>query len=485
MPDFLSLTNALLLVHWTFVVVVSIRVIMRRRPIGVSLAWLALLFLLPFVGTGLYLLVGETRLGDQRTRRALALREAGQSLVGAMRERAAKRPIELPAHLRPIERQATATIGLPAVGGNRLRLYDDAIAAFRQLVRDIDGAERTVHLLFYIVSDCGVVNDVFDALSRATERGVSCRLLVDAIGSKDFLNSPAADSLRRGGVRVVAALPVGPVRSLFVRIDVRNHRKIAVIDGHTAYTGSLNLCDPKLYMQDEPFGEWVDTMVRLEGPAAEALELTFLNDWQMEGTESIESLMPTGDLREVEPKGSTPVQVVPSGPGQAPKAIHEMLLTAIYAARTSIVITTPYFVPDESLMTAIRCAARRGVSVHLVVPARSDSRLVHIASRANFDDLLEDGVRVFEYTSGLLHAKTITVDDQISLIGTANMDMRSFWLNLEITLFVYDETFTADLRALQDRYAADAREFDGARWAKRPVWRRFVENTVRLLGPLL
>ena len=125
------------------------------------------------------------------------------------------------------------------------------------------------------------------------------------------------------------------------------------------------------------------------------------------------------------------------------------------------------------------------MSVHLVVPARSDSRLVHIASRANFDDLLEDGVRVFEYTSGLLHAKTITVDDQISLIGTANMDMRSFWLNLEITLFVYDETFTADLRALQDRYAADAREFDGARWAKRPVWRRFVENTVRLLGPLL
>lgn len=474
-----------LLVHWAVVIGLSLRVIMRRRPIGVSLAWLALIVIVPVVGALLYLLIGENRLGERRAARARAI---GRLALDRLRALADGAPVDwarLSPACEPLHRQALYAVGVPAQGGNRLELYGDAERTLRRLIADVDAARQTFDMVFYIWSAGGLADEVAEALLRAVKRGVRCRVLLDAVGSGRFLRSRQAAHLRAGGVRLVAALPVGLVRTLFRRLDLRNHRKIVVIDGEIGWTGSMNLADPRFFKRWANVGEWVDAMVRVEGPAVEALALTFLLDWKTETGEQVEELAPQGDRQKVAPRGSAVVQVVPSGPGAAPDAIHEMLITTAYAARRELVITTPYFVPDESMLMAIIAAAHRGVAVTMVVPARSDSRLVKYASAAHYDDLLAAGVQVALYRRGLLHAKTITVDNEFGLIGSVNLDMRSFWLDFEVTLFVYDPDFTARLRALQAEYLADAKVVDLAEWRRRPVTRRVVENAARLTSPLL
>ena len=236
---------------------------------------------------------------------------------------------------------------------------------------------------------------------------------------------------------------------LFVRFDLRLHRKIVVIDGEVAYTGSLNLVDPRYFKQGAHVGQWVDAMVRLRGPAVEALAITFLEDWELETGEGVDRLRETGDVHPLASRGRAVVQVVPSGPVVREESIQAVLLGAIYAARRELVMTTPYFVPDESLVMALITAALRGVEVTLVLPARVDSRLARLASQPHKGELLEAGVRIAEFQGGLMHTKSVTVDGELSLFGSLNLDPRSLILNFEITLSVYDRAFTASLRALQ------------------------------------
>jgi cardiolipin synthase len=309
--------------------------------------------------------------------------------------------------------------------------------------------------------------------------------LVDAVGSRDFLRSELAGRMRRGGVILQAALQAGLVRMLFVRFDLRMHRKIAVIDGEVAYTGSLNLVDPRFFKKDAGVGEWVDAMVRVQGPAVEPLAITFLEDWALETTETPEQLRKIGIVRSLSERGPAAIQVIPSGPAIRGEAIQRILLMAIYAARRELVLTTPYFVPDESLAAALLSAAERGVAVTLIVPARVDSLLVRWASQAYKGDLMAAGVRVLLFDGGLLHTKSVTIDGQVSLFGSLNLDPRSLHLNFEITLATYDADFTARLRQLQQSYIADARPMDLEAWQSRSKTTRLVENTARLFGPLL
>jgi cardiolipin synthase len=270
-----------------------------------------------------------------------------------------------------------------------------------------------------------------------------------------------------------------------VRFDLRLHRKILVIDGAVAYTGSLNMVDPRYFKRDADVGQWVDAMVRVEGPAVEGLTATFIEDWELETGEGIEKLAATADIRPVPERGPSAVQVVPSGPLVRNEAIQQVLLMAIYAARRELVLTTPYFVPDESLLTALTSAARRGVEVTIVLPEKVDSRLVRVASRAHQGDLALAGVRVMFFRDGLLHTKSITVDGEFSLFGSLNLDPRSLHLNFEITLAIYDAQCTCELRQLQQSYVDGAEPMDLAAWLSRPALVRFVENAARLLGPLL
>ncbi len=486
MKDFTLTTTLLFTAHWLIVIGLSIRVIMRRRPVGVSLAWLAVIFSVPFVGAVFYFFIGESRIGDQYLARAAKIHDLYLSWQSTLQRRASqqKSPAVRVA-VRALQAHAEKVVGFPAMRNNMLHLMDRFETVFQSIIEDIDGARSTCHLEFYIWTIGGKADEVAEALIRASERGVICRILVDAVGSKEFLRSKVARRLRSAGIRVVASLPVGPLRMLMTRADLRNHRKIIVIDGEIGYTGSQNLVDPRFFKQNRGVGQWIDAMVRMEGPSVEALAGTFMEDWELDTGEGLKALEETSDVRSIPEKGTIPVQVVPSGPAIRPEVIHQLLLTTIYCAQKKLILTTPYFVPDDSLMTALISAAHRGVGVTIVVPAEVDSRLVHYASRSLFDNLLSAGVTIAAFSGGLLHTKSITVDDEICVFGTVNLDMRSLWLNFEISLFIYDLAFTQQVRGMQMMYVQQSRLLNLTEWRRRSVIQKFAENAAQLVGPLL
>jgi cardiolipin synthase len=468
--------------HVAIFLALGLRVIWRRRPVGVTIAWLGVIVLAPFLGATFYFLFGESRLGNRTERRTRALLPAYREWLTKPRE--AKAEWEgLPPDPLCIHDLGVRTIGMPALSGNRIVLHDDSIEAFRAIVADIDAASESVHMEFYIWEAGGAADEVAAAVLRAAKRGVQCRLLLDSIGSGDFLESHVARELREGGVGVVEALPVSLLRAFAVRADHRTHRKIVVVDGRIGYTGSLNILDPREFKISQGLGRWVDAMARIEGPAVEALAITFVGDWELATEEGLAAIGRT--VREPPRAGAANVQVIPSGPGHAPEAIHKLILTTIYAARRELVLTTPYFVPSDALLIALASAAERGVEVSIILPEHSDSMLVHHASRSTFDELLAAGVELHAFGAGLLHTKSITVDGHTSVFGSVNLDMRSFYLNFEISLFVYDREFTARLRALQQAYILGSRRIDPAEWARRSLRLRLIENLARLLGPLL
>lgn len=477
------ISTTILVAHWLIVVGLSLRVVTRRSPVGVSVAWMAVMFAVPFVGAGVYLLFGEKRLGRRRGKRMTERLAEVRGWQVSLEPTCRAAGVGHDPRTEPLERLAERVFGFPVQAGNRLELLDGFQRIFDALVADIEGARVTCHLSFYLWHEGGRVIEVVDALVRAARRGVRCRVLADAVGSQRFLRGELADRLRRGGVEVRTALPAGPLPAVFSRLDLRNHRKIAAIDGRVAYTGSQNLVDPRHFMQAAGVGEWVDAMVRITGPAVNALDGVFDLDWALESGAAFEP--PARVEPWPQPPAGARVQVAPSGPGLGPEAIHQLLLTAVYGARSELVMTTPYFVPGEAMLTALLSAAQRGVGVTLIVPARNDSLLVRYAGAAPFEDLLSAGVRIALFEGGLLHTKSLTVDGETSIFGSVNLDMRSLWLNFEISLLVYDAAFTAQLRSLQDRYLEASELVDLEVWRGRPRWRRLAEDTIRLLGPLL
>ena len=470
---------------------VAAMIIYRRRPVTVSLMWLTVLAFLPFVGAILYFMIGESRLGSRRLRRYLELAKDLDARSGRLwkhQQLDSSPDGDEPELWAPIARFGTSVSGLPPLKGNKLDLMGDAHEVIASLVKDIDAARSHVHLLYYIWQQdrSGPVEELIEALLRAAARGVECRVLVDAVGAKHFLRGRHVRRLREGGVKVVVALPVGIFRMLFDRIDLRNHRKIAIIDGTIAYCGSHNMTDAAFRVGwIWKSNLYIDATIRIAGPAAGALAVVFLHDWLLDADESIEDFEKyIPDIR-AQRGHTSAVQIIPSGPGPAPDAIHQALLTTIYLAREELLMTTPYFIPDEAMSKALQSAARRGVSVTLVMPAEPDSWIVAAASRAHYSDLLEAGVKILHYRGGLLHSKTITVDRKFGLIGSTNFDARSFFINFEVTVFIYDDDFASVMRFMQMSYVSDSYEIFLDEWRRRRFWHVYRDNAAQLLGPLL
>ncbi len=471
--------------HICIVVAVALRVIMKRHSTGVSLAWIILAIVLPYAGAVLYLLMGERTLGRKRAKRTEALLQSLQQWLDRMPSLAPFAGEHEPVVWSKLRRFVEGSARLPALNGNELQLFEGADATLRAIIDAIERARATCDMEFYIWHPGGLADEVAQALVRAEARGVRCRVLLDSVGSGPFLRSRLTKRLREGGVEVVEALPVGFLRSLFVRVDLRLHRKIVVIDGGIAFTGSLNMVDPRFFKQDAGVGEWVDAMVRVTGPAVKLLELVFVWDWLIETGETLDSLIPVDESDLPAPAGHAVAQVLPSGPGYEGDTIFQLLLTAIYAARRELIMTTPYFVPDEAMIGALQAAARRGVAVTLIVPERVDSVLVRYASRAYNDDLLSAGVRILRFRGGLLHTKSVVIDGETTLFGTVNLDIRSLRLNFEVTMIAYDVVFGNAVRDLQLRYAAQSEPIDLQRWRQRRHFTRFLENAAQLVSPLL
>ena len=479
------LTSTLFFADLAIRIGLSLRVIMRKKAASVTLAWLVIVLLLPFFGAITYLLFGENRVGEKRAIRAAAELPLILRWAEGLKQRTFTAWKNINPECEPIHRQIDAAIRIPTMPGNELSLIEHSDEFFSQLIADIEQATSTCFLEFYIWDNGGAADQVCEALLRAQKRGVRCKLLLDSIGSKNFLRSGRCQKLKTSGIKIIECMPAGLLRALFVRIDLRNHRKIVSIDGKIGYTGSQNLVDPKFFKQDQNVGEWVDIMVRIQGPVVEIMTASFLYDWALESGESLETLKEKGELRPAQPVGDIPVQLAPSGPGFAEDTIHNLLLTTIYAARKELTLTTPYFVPDNAILAALKSAAQRGVTVTIIVPEKNDSKLVHYASRARYGELISAGVRIMGFSGGLLHAKTISVDNDFCLIGSVNLDMRSFWLNFEMTLFIYNKEFTDRLCAIQQHYLAASSLLDKDVFKKRAFHERFLENSALLVGPLL
>ncbi|HEV3301895.1 MAG TPA: cardiolipin synthase [Planctomycetaceae bacterium] len=463
---------------------ISIRVVMRRLPIGVSLAWIFIVVTFPFAGAIAYLLLGELRLGVYRAARAAELRAPFQTWLDQVHVGEVDWSSQ-PAAAEALARMCQKMTGMPVTAGNRLDLIGNSADALKALVEAINEAKSSCHLEFYIWTAGGIADRVAEALMAASARGVVCRMLLDDVGSREFLRSDWVRRLEDSGVSVEAALRARLWRLIFVRFDLRLHRKLAIIDGRVAYTGSMNLVDARLFKRSAGVGEWVDACVRVEGPAVEPLGVTFLGDWALESEEDLERLKHTGDVRPQDHQGTVPVQVLPSGPSDARDAIERILLAFIYSAQQRLILTTPYFVPDEALLEALTSAAQRGVKVTLIMPEKVDSRLARLASRAIQGDLVAAGVQVLLFRGGLLHTKSVCVDGEYSLFGSLNLDPRSLHLNFEITLAIYDREFTSRLEALQATYTSQSRALNMTEWRARGRDVRLLENVARLLGPLL
>ncbi|MEM1445813.1 MAG: cardiolipin synthase [Planctomycetota bacterium] len=471
---------------WSLRLGTSARIVMRRLSVESALAWLVIVLLFPLVGAGIYWAFGELRIGRKRAERFLEVHRSFSDFAATVRRDAPTH--QLDPRYAPFANQAEQVGGYPALPGNTLTLMPSTNAALDAIADDIRGAQHTVEMLYYIFLDGPRSQPVIDALLDAAQRGVRCRVLLDALGSRSFLKSEWGRKLDKSDVQLVAALPARWWRLLIQRVDLRNHRKLTMIDGRVAYTGSMNLVGARRLAAAEDVGPWIDATVKVTGPCVAPLYAMFVEDWEAETGEKSDDLEArTRDVlaSSADNADGAWTQVVPTGPHVHGQSIRELVLTGIYAARETLTLTTPYFAPDDALLTALTSAASRGVAVTLILPERLDSQLAHHAGNAHVQQLLDAGVQVARFRGGVLHTKSMTIDGHATLLGTVNLDARSFYLNFELSLWVYDTAFTGDVRALQAEYLGRSILTDPQAWAHRPWRHQLLERTLRLTGPLL
>ena len=468
----------------------AIFIIMKRRPVGVTLAWLVLLFALPVAGFALYLLFGSPRLGRRRMQRFQSLYPDYSQWYQHLSTVLAKHSNQMPAEAQnSIYALAKQSIPIPLLPSNHIRLYASFESIFAQMMADINSAKQSLVLEFYIWEPTGRMEEMANAVIRAAQRGVNCTIVLDNVGSYTMLSSEWIGQLKQVGIVVTSSMPVSAIGMAFERMDIRNHRKILVVDEYIGWTGSFNLVDPAIFKQDAQVGQWIDAMVRIEGVASHVLSAIVQWDKALERSKYHPSFShPYSDEQHAplyNRKGGAHIHILPSGPDHERDVLHQMLLTATYDSKEELLLSTPYFVPDDSLLTALKSAALRGVKVQLLVPSRNDSRMVHYASRSYYQELLDAGVNIQQFDGGLLHTKCVLVDQKTVLFGTVNLDMRSVWLNYEVTLIIYDATFGTQIAALLQNYISQATPVDGTLWSTRPFRVKFLENAMQLLSPLL
>ncbi len=450
----------------------------QRRSAAAARTWLLLIFLLPWPGLVIYALLGRIRVSGLRleklARAARAIRQEEARLLAGQVELGT-----VPPAFEPAVTLAFHTGAFPPFAGNDVELLDEYGTWVARLIDDIDGARARVHLLFYIFESDATGQQVADALSRAVRRGVECRVLIDAVGGEHGLVHLAPWPLRAGGVDVRAALPAGLFRRSAGRFDLRNHRKVAIIDGRIAHVGSQNIVNPE-FVPGFPNEE---LMARTTGPVVTQLEAVFLADWFEETDQR-----PAGAKNvfgETATTGMSVAQVLPSGPGYPRENARDLFIALLQAARTSVVITTPYFIPDEPFLQALQSAAARGVAVHLIVSMHANQPFSQFAQRSYYEDMLACGVQIHLYRPRFLHAKHLTIDGDVAVVGSTNIDIRSFALNAEVNLVVFDPAVVTRLRGIQERYLANSDLLDATEWSRRSFARRTAENIARLADSLL
>ena len=478
----LSLATILVIVDFVVRVLAIIYVPRNRRP-QTALAWLLAIFFIPYIGILLFLLVGNSKLPRGRRRKQQEINQ--YILEGTEGMEDVKRDPPWPDWLEPIVELNRNLGAMPLVGGNNAELLPDYEKSLQAMTDAVGEATKSVHVEFYILSLDHTTAPFFDALEAAVKRGVDVRVLLDHIASiRSVGHRKTARRLTKMGAQWHYMLPVRPLRGQWQRPDLRNHRKLLIIDGKVGFTGSQNFIDSSYNKKGNIRRglHWKDLMVRFEGPIVAGIDALFATDWYCETDELI--------LREHDvprPVKESPIdaQVVPSGPGFEGENNLRLFNALVYAATKQVIITSPYFVPDGSMLYAITTAAQSGLDVQLFASEICDQAVVYHAQRSYYEELLRAGVRIWLYKAPtVLHAKFFTIDDEVAVVGSSNMDMRSFALDLEISVMVRGRTIMDDLHELQEQYRADSRELTLDEWMTRSRVAATFDNVARLAATL-
>ena len=470
---------------WMLTITITLRLIIKKQSVPTMLSWLIVIYVFPVVGIIAYLIFGEINLGKHRAAMFEQLKPKYMNWFNRLSHCDNLVNTQTNLLYRPIFDLANQRLGVPCILGNELHILDTPESIMRSIIDDINQAEKSINMVFYIWSAQGLVNEVTQALINAQQRGVIIHILLDSVGSRAFLKSAECQVMRDNGIEVTETLHVNLFRMFFNRIDLRQHRKIIVIDNQISYTGSMNMVDPKFFKKDSNVGEWIDIMVRINGPVSAVLNGLHAWDWEIETRVKLPLEEPDCPLLPLEQNNSHAVQILATGPCFPDDLMVQSLAIAIFSARKSIVITSPYFVPSHNIAEALRIAALRGVEVSIIIPKENDSLMVHWASRTFFDDLLAAGVKIYHFNQGLLHTKSMLIDNRLALVGTVNMDMRSFLLNFEVTMVVEDPAFANEISLLHEGYIKNSALIDYAQWRKRSVYQRIIEKLFFLFSPLL
>lgn len=477
-------------------ILVMVRALTRAHRAPASrLAWIAVIMGLPGIGIVAYFFFGDPSASVRMNRKLITLRRAlpkGPLGQGGAQSDPEGGPEGVPQPvLAPLYRQsfarAAAVNGFQPMGGNRAELTADSDEAIDWLVADIEAAREHAHLLFYIWLPDKNGTRVARAMMAAARRGVKARVIVDGLGSRKLLAHNLWTEMIEAGVDCVVAFDISYpiIVALYQRLDIRNHRKIVVIDHDVTYVGSQNCADPAFLIKAK-YAPWVDTMLRIKGPVAWQAQRLFIGDWMAHGGSDIAALLERAvDVPGHHVPGEFIGVMAGTGSVLTPEGVPDMVQMLLASAQEEVVITTPYYVPSEALHQAICSAAKRGIHVRINLPARNDSRIVGMAAKSYFDSFLAAGVEIHEFHGGLLHAKLITVDGQVALVGSANLDRRSFDLNFENSLMLYDPVLVGEIRDQQQVFIAASSPVDREDVTSWSRLYRLLVNAVGTLAPLL
>lgn len=454
----------------------------NRRPMS-AMAWLLAVFFIPYIGVLLFLLIGNPRLPRARRRKqdqinALIAETSDQLHFGTLRPHA-------PDWFRSVVSMNQHLGALPISGDNGAHLISDYQKSLDAMAEAIRSAKEYVHVEFYILQSDASTDNFFRAMEEAAARGIPVRVLLDHWANRWKPRYRATiNRLTAMGAEWHLLLPMQPLKGRMQRPDLRNHRKLLVVDGSIGYLGSQNVTDSSYNLKKNIKRglHWVDLMVRVDGPIVLSLNAIFLSDWYSETDEILSDV----DITKAEiGSGDLDCQIVPSGPGYEVENNLRLFLALVYAAQQRIMIVSPYFVPDEALLLAVSAACERGVQVELFVSEEGDQAVVYHAQRSYYEALLRAGVRIWMYRKPyILHTKSLTIDDEIAVIGSSNMDMRSFGLNLEVSMLVRGEEFVTEMRSVEDEYRLLSRELTLEEWMQQPLRSTVLDNLARLTSAL-
>jgi len=471
------------MVFAVFVIFMAAVILLERRSPTKTVAWLLVFIFLPFVGFILYVLFGRNWRKKRWVKKkglidySVIENIIDQYIDNILNDKTINYALGSKERLMHLLIQ---NADAPLTVNNRLRVLKDAAEKYPVLFEMIENAQKHIHLEYYIIRDDEIGDQLTELLIKKARQGVEVRLLYDGVGSARF-GRKNKKRLVEAGVKTSVFLPVW-FPFLNSKLNYRSHRKIVVVDGTRALVGGINI-GREYQGMDRRFGYWRDTHLEIEGDGVYSLQLIFLLDWHFSSKENIELL--NYFPRQKDHPEKHYVQIAASGPDSHWESIHQMYFSIITTAEDSLYITSPYFIPDESILMALKIAALSGVDVRLIIPGKPDYKIVHWASHSYLEEIMEAGVRVYQYRKGFIHSKVIIADGALASIGTANMDLRSFHHNFEVNALIYEREVVEDLEYQFFRDLADSEELILREYIKKPLPRQLLESTARLLSPLL